>query len=169
MHQVWWRFSPPPADSAPAQRRRLALLATPLTSPRRWLAVWATCAAVLIFLACGNAHAPRAGAGNAWTERVFLDESCSNEEIPAAPPLDTMALADTLRTAGERADRCLHPQDRGELLVVFGGAGCVRAMVLLRPVPPRVEKCLVHTYVATRIPPFREGVVRAGTSWADRR
>jgi hypothetical protein len=116
-------------------------------------------------VACGNVQVPHSQADSAWSERVFSDASCSSDENPAAPPLDVMALRDALVRGGERANACLGPEDRGTLLVVLGGRGCVRAILLERPVSARVEQCLVHAFAGTRVPPFREGVVRAGSGW----
>jgi hypothetical protein len=98
---------------------------------------------------------------------VFFNGSCSNEENPTAPPQDVMALHDALAQGATRAGGCLRLEDRGTLLVVFGGRGCVRAIVLERPVPPRVEQCLVNAFARARVPPFREGVVRAASSWTN--
>jgi hypothetical protein len=137
-------------------------------SLRHWLAAGAACACALGCVACRNVDALRVGGGSAWPERIFSDGSCSNAENAAAPPIDVMALHDALVQAGKRADGCLRPEERGTLLVVFGQTGCVRAILLERREPPRVEGCLVDAYAGARVPPFREGVIRAGAGWANR-
>jgi len=128
----------------------------------------AACASAFGLLACGGPPVPQSNGGSGWQERVFFDEACSNEEDPAAPPADFMAIHDALGRAATRAENCLRLGDHGTVLVAFGGAGCVRALLLEHPVLPRIEQCLVNAFAATRVPPLREGVVRPVSNWTIR-
>lgn len=153
----WKAHSEPKSPPPPRARGREACRQR---HPTRALAVIPVCALLLSFASCSAASSPRS--------RLFFDDLCPNAENDLAPAINVVAASNAMAKGRERVIHCLGPTGplpEGYVLVVFGQTGCVRTIRADLPQSAEAERCLVEAYRTARIPPFREGVIRIGSSY----